>query len=410
VSAEAFVYEAIRTPRGRGKPDGALHDVTPTELVVGLLHELERRHTRLDPGAVDDVVLGIVTPIKDQGADLARTAVLVAGWPDTVGGVQLNRFCSSGLEAVNQAAARVRSGWEGLIVGGGVESMSRVPMGSDGGAWMDDPSIAAATGFVPQGVSADLIATIEGFSRDDVDAYAVRSQQRAAAAWQAGAFARSVVPVLDRSRSVVLQRDEHIRPGTSMESLAGLKPSFAGLGDRYDGIALSKYGVGGSHGPGVQAIDHVHTAGNSSGIVDGAALVLVGSAEAGERQGLTPRGRIVAAAVSGSEPTIMLTGPAPAARKALAIAGLAVEDLDLVEMNEAFAAAVLRFQRDLGVDDERLNVNGGAIALGHPLGATGAMLLGTVLDELDRRDGRYGLVTLCVGGGMGVATVVERLP
>jgi acetyl-CoA C-acetyltransferase len=409
MSTEAVVYEAIRTPRGRGKPDGALHEVTPVQLVVGLLHELERRHPVLDPSGVDDVVLGVVTPIRDQGADLARTAVLVAGWPDTVGGVQLNRFCSSGLEAVNQAAARVRSGWEGLIVAGGVESMSRVPMGSDGGAWMDDPEVAAATGFVPQGVSADLIATIEGFSRGDVDAYAVRSQQRAAAAWSSGAFDRSVVPVLDASGSVVLQRDEHMRPGTTMESLAGLKASFAGVGDRFDGVALRKYGVGRTHGPGVGAIEHVHTAGNSSGIVDGAALVLVGSEEAGRRHGLRPRGRIVSAAVSGSEPTIMLTGPAPAARKALALAGLTVADLDLVEMNEAFAAAVLRLQRDLDVDDDRLNVNGGAIALGHPLGATGAMLLGTVLDELDRRDGRYGLVTLCVGGGMGVATVVERL-
>jgi acetyl-CoA C-acetyltransferase len=409
MSAEAFVYEAIRTPRGRGKADGALHEVSPVDLVVGLLHELQRRQPGLDPAGVDDVVLGIVTPINDQGADLARTAVLMAGWPDTVGGVQLNRFCSSGLEAVNQAAARVRSGWESLVVAGGVESMSRVPMGSDGGAWMHDPEVARATGFVPQGVSADLIATIEGYRREDVDGYAVRSQQRAAAAWGSGAFDRSVIPGVGRAGTGVLQRDEHLRPGSTMESLAGLKPSFAGLGDRFDAIALGKYGVGRSHGPGVEAIEHVHTAGNSSGIVDGAAIVLVGSAEAGERHGLTPRARIVAAAVSGSEPTIMLTGPAPAARKALALAGLAPGDLDLVEMNEAFAAAVLRFQRDLGIDDDRLNVNGGAIALGHPLGATGAMLLGTVIDELERRDGRYGLVTLCVGGGMGVATVVERL-
>jgi acetyl-CoA C-acetyltransferase len=409
MSAEAFVYEAIRTPRGRGKADGALHEVSPVDLVVGLLHELQRRQPGLDPAGVDDVVLGIVTPINDQGADLARTAVLMAGWPDTVGGVQLNRFCSSGLEAVNQAAARVRSGWESLVVAGGVESMSRVPMGSDGGAWMHDPEVARVTGFVPQGVSADLIATIEGYRREDVDGYAVRSQPRAAAAWGSGAFDRSVVPVVGRAGTVVLQRDEHLRPGTTMESLAGLKPSFAGPGDRFDAIALGKYGVGRSHGPGVEAIEHVHTAGNSSGIVDGAAVVLVGSAEAGERHGLTPRARIVAAAVSGSEPTIMLTGPAPAARKALALAGLASADLDLVEMNEAFAAAVLRFQHDLGIDDDRLNVNGGAIALGHPLGATGAMLLGTVIDELERRDGRYGLVTLCVGGGMGVATVVERL-
>jgi acetyl-CoA C-acetyltransferase len=409
MSAEAFVYQAIRTPRGRGKANGALHEVTPVDLVVGLLHELSRRQPGLDPAGVDDVVLGVVTPINDQGADLARTAVLMAGWPDTVGGVQLNRFCSSGLEAVNQAAARVRSGWESLIVAGGVESMSRVPMGSDGGAWMNDPEIARATGFVPQGVSADLIATIEGFSREDVDGYAVRSQQRAAQAWSSGAFGASVVPVVDRAGAVVLQRDEHPRPETTLESLAGLKPSFAGLGDRFDAIALAKYGVGQALGPGVESINHVHTAGNSSGIVDGAALVLVGSAEAGERHGLTPKARIVSVGVSGSEPTIMLTGPAPAARKALALAGLTADDLDLVEMNEAFAAAVLRFQRDLGIDDERLNVNGGAIALGHPLGATGAMLLGTVIDELERRDGRYGLITLCVGGGMGVATIVERL-
>jgi acetyl-CoA C-acetyltransferase len=409
VSSEAFVYQAIRTPRGRGKANGALYDVTPVDLVVGLLHELERRQPGLEPAGVDDVVLGVVTPINDQGADLARTAVLMAGWPDTVGGVQLNRFCSSGLEAVNQAAARVRSGWESLIVAGGVESMSRVPMGSDGGAWMNDPEIARATGFVPQGVSADLIATIEGFSREDVDGYAVRSQQRAAQAWSSGAFGASVVPVVDRAGTIVLQRDEYPRPETTLESLGGLKPSFAGLGDRFDAIALAKYGVGQALGPGVESINHVHTAGNSSGIVDGAALVLVGSAEAGERHGLTPRARIVSVGVSGSEPTIMLTGPAPAARKALALAGLTADDLDLVEMNEAFAAAVLRFQRDLGVDDERLNINGGAIALGHPLGATGAMLLGTVIDELERRDGRYGLITLCVGGGMGVATIVERL-
>jgi acetyl-CoA C-acetyltransferase len=409
MTTEAFIYEPIRTPRGRGKVNGALHHITPVNLVVGLLHELVRRNPRLDPAGVDDVILGVVTPIADQGADIARTAVLVAGWPDTVGGVQLNRFCASGLEAVNQAAARVRSGWEDLIVAGGVESMSRVPMGSDGGAWMDDPEVARSTGFVPQGVSADLIATLEGFSRPDVDAYAARSQQRAAAAWASGAFDRSVVPVVDGAGTVVLQRDEHMRPDTTVESLGGLKPSFAGLGDRFDGIALSKYGVGQGHGPGVESIDHVHTAGNSSGIVDGASLMLVGSAEAGRRHGLVPRARVVAAAVSGSEPTIMLTGPAPAAQKALALAGLTADDLDLVEMNEAFSAAVLRFQRDLGIADDRLNVNGGAIALGHPLGATGAMLLGTLADELDRRQARRALATLCVGGGMGVATIIERI-
>ncbi|MEV7085024.1 acetyl-CoA C-acetyltransferase [Streptomyces sp. NPDC093085] len=404
MTTEAFVYEAIRTPRGRGKADGALHGTKPIDLVVGLIHELRRRLPGLDPAAVDDIVLGVVSPLGDQGSDIARIAAVAAGLPDTVAGVQENRFCASGLEAVNLAAAKIRSGWEDLVLAGGVESMSRVPMGSDGGAWAMDPMTSLAVGFAPQGVGADLIATLSGYGRRDVDAFAVRSQELAAEAWKDGRFARSVVPVRDRNGLTVLDRDEHPRPGTTLESLARLKPSFAAIGDQggFDAVALRKYHW-------VEKIDHVHHAGNSSGIVDGAALVAIGSAETGERYGLTPRARIVSAAVSGSEPTIMLTGPAPATRKALAKAGLAIEDIDLVEINEAFAAVVLRFVDDLGVPMEKVNVNGGAIALGHPLGATGAMILGTLVDELERRDLRYGLATLCVGGGMGVATVVERV-
>jgi acetyl-CoA C-acetyltransferase len=404
LSTDAYVYDAVRTPRGRGKANGSLHGTKPIDLVVGLIHELRRRLPDLDPGAIDDVVLGVVSPIGDQGSDIARIAAVAAGLPDTVAGVQENRFCASGLEAVNLAAAKVRSGWEDLILAGGVESMSRVAIGSDGGAWAMDPMTSFDTGFVPQGIGADLIATLGGWSRHDVDAYASLSQERAAEAWKEGRFARSVVPVRDRNGLVVLDHDEHMRPGTTPESLAGLKPSFAAIGDAggFDAVALQKYHW-------VERIDHVHHAGNSSGIVDGAALVVIGSREVGERYGLTPRARIVSAAVSGSEPTIMLTGPAPASRKALAKAGLAIEDIDLVEMNEAFAAVVLRFASDMGVGIDKVNVNGGAIAFGHPLGATGAMILGTLLDELERRDQRYGLATLCVGGGMGVATVVERL-
>ncbi|MFI6039122.1 acetyl-CoA C-acetyltransferase [Streptomyces sp. NPDC051315] len=404
MSTEAYVYDAIRTPRGRGKADGALHGTKPIDLVVGLIHETLRRFPDLDPGAIDDIVLGVVSPLGDQGADIARTAALLAGLPETVAGVQENRFCASGLEAVNLAATKVRSGWEDLVLAGGVESMSRVPMGSDGGAWALDPRTSHATGFVPQGIGADLIATLEGFSRHDVDSYAALSQERAAAAWKDGRFDRSVVPVRDRNGLLVLDRDEHIRPGTTAESLAGLKPSFARTGELagFDAVALQKYHW-------VETIDHVHHAGNSSGIVDGAALVAIGSKQAGERHGLTPRARIVSAAVSGADPTIMLTGPAPASRKALAKAGLTVEDIDLVEINEAFAAVVLRYVKDLGLSLDRVNVNGGAIAMGHPLGATGAMILGTLVDELERRDLRYGLATLCVGGGMGIATVVERL-
>ncbi|MEE1770724.1 acetyl-CoA C-acetyltransferase [Streptomyces sp. JV185] len=404
MSTEAFVYDAIRTPRGRGKANGALHGTKPIDLVVGLIHELRSRFPGLDPAAVDDIVLGVVSPLGDQGSDIARIAAIAAGLPDTVAGVQENRFCASGLEAVNLAAAKVRSGWEDLVLAGGVESMSRVPMGSDGGAWAMDPMTNFETGFAPQGVGADLIATIEGFSRRDVDEFAALSQERAAEAWKEGRFARSVVPVKDRNGLVVLDHDEHMRPGTTADSLAALKPSFAAIGEMggFDAVALQKYHW-------VEKIDHVHHAGNSSGIVDGAALVAIGNKEVGERYGLTPRARIVSAAVSGSEPTIMLTGPAPATRKALAKAGLTIDDIDLVEINEAFAGVVLRFARDMDLPLDRINVNGGAIALGHPLGATGAMILGTLIDELERRDRRYGLATLCVGGGMGIATVIERL-
>ncbi|MCX5144361.1 MULTISPECIES: acetyl-CoA C-acetyltransferase [unclassified Streptomyces] len=404
MSTEAFVYDAIRTPRGRGKANGALHGTKPIDLVVGLIHELRDRFPGLDPAAVDDIVLGVVSPLGDQGSDIARIAAIAAGLPDTVAGVQENRFCASGLEAVNMAAAKIRSGWEDLILAGGVESMSRVPMGSDGGAWAMDPMTNYETGFAPQGVGADLIATIEGFSRRDVDEFAALSQERAAEAWKDNRFARSVVPVKDRNGLVVLDHDEHMRPGTTADSLASLKPSFATIGEMggFDAVALQKYHW-------VEKIDHVHHAGNSSGIVDGAALVAIGSKEIGERYGLTPRARIVSAAVSGSEPTIMLTGPAPATRKALAKAGLTIDDIDLVEINEAFAGVVLRFARDMGLSLDKINVNGGAIALGHPLGATGAMILGTLIDELERQDKRYGLATLCVGGGMGIATVIERL-
>jgi acetyl-CoA C-acetyltransferase len=401
---QAFVYDAIRTPRGKGKRNGSLYEVKPVDLVVGLLDEITVRNPGLDPNRVDDVVLGIVSPLGDQGGDLAKTAALVAGYPETVAGVQLNRFCASGLEAVNQAAARVRSGFEDLILAGGVESMSRVPMGSDGGPWAMDPATALATSFVPQGIGADLIATLEGFSRTDVDTFAAESQARAAKAQANGYFDRSVVPVKDMNGLTILDRDEFIRPGTTVESLASLKPSFAQIGDQggFDSVALEKYHW-------VEEIDHVHHAGNSSGIVDGAALVAIGTEEVGRELGLTPRARILAAAVSGSDPTIMLTGPAPASRKALAKAGLRPSDVDLYEINEAFAAVAMRYMRDLDLPHEKVNVNGGAIAMGHPLGATGAMILGTLIDELERRDLRYGLATLCVGGGMGIATVVERI-
>ena len=401
---EAFVYDAVRTPRGRGKSTGALHSVKPVSLVVGLIDEIRRRHPGLDPAQLDDLVLGVVSPVGEQGADIARTAALTAGLPRTVAGVQVNRFCASGLEAVNLAAQKVASGWEDLVLAGGVESMSRVPMGSDGGAWAMDPMTALDTGFAPQGIGADLIATLAGWDREDVDRYAATSHARAAKAWADGRFDGSVAAVRDLNGTVLLETDELVRPGTTVESLAGLKPAFAGIGANggFDAVALNRYHW-------LEAIDHVHTAGNTSGIVDGAALVLVGSEEAGRRNGLTPRARIVSTALSGDEPTIMLTGPAPATRRALAKAGLEASAVDLVEMNEAFAAVVLRFMKDTGFDHEQVNVNGGAIAMGHPLGATGAILVGTLVDELERRQDRYGLVTLCVGGGMGIATVLERL-
>jgi len=403
-NTEALVFDAIRTPRGKGKVNGSLHTVKPVDLVVGLMHEMLARNETLDPKRFDDVVLGCVTPVGDQGADIAKTAAIKAGLPDTVAGVQLNRFCASGLEAVNIAAQKVASGWEDLVLAGGVESMSRVPMGTDGGAWAMDPETSYDTSFIPQGVGADLIATVEEFSREDVDAYATRSQQRAAAAQAEGRFKDSVVPVLDINDNVVLDRDEFIRPDTTVETLARLKPSFEMIGEMggFDAVALQKYHW-------IEKIDHVHTPGNSSGIVDGASLMAIGNEQTGREQGLTPKARILATAVSGAEPTIMLTGPAPASRKALQKAGLTVDDLDLVEINEAFAAVVLRFVRDMGLDMSKVNVNGGAIAMGHPLGATGAMILGTLIDELHRTGGKYGLATLCVGGGMGIATVVEAI-
>jgi acetyl-CoA C-acetyltransferase len=403
-ATEALVFDAVRTPRGKGKSNGSLHTTKPVDLVVGLIHETLARNGQLDPNRIDDVVLGCVTPIGDQGADIAKTAAIKAGLPHTVAGVQLNRFCASGLEAVNIAAQKVASGWEDLVLAGGVESMSRVPMGSDGGAWAMDPETNYDTAFIPQGVGADLIATVEGFSRDDVDAYAVRSQERAATAQAEGRFDKSVIPVVDLNDNVVLERDEFIRPGTTVETLAGLKPSFAMMGEHggFDAVALQKYHW-------VEAINHVHTPGNSSGIVDGATLLAIGNEKTGSELGLKPRARILATAVSGADPTIMLTGPAPASRKALAKAGLTIDDIDLIEMNEAFAAVVLRFVKDMDADMEKVNVNGGAIAMGHPLGATGGMILGTLIDELERTEQRYGLATLCIGGGMGIATVVERV-
>lgn len=404
MSTEAFVYDAIRTPRGRGKSTGSLHGTKPVSLVVGLIDELRRRHPDLDPAAIEDIVLGVVTPIGDQGMDIAKTAAMAAGLPDTVAGVQLNRFCASGLEAVNTAAQKVRAGWDQLVLAGGVESMSRVKMGSDGGAWAMDPETSYQTYFIPQGISADLIATIEGFSREDVDRYALQSQERAAKAWAGGYFAKSVIPVTDRNGMVVLDHDEHMRPDSTIDGLGKLPTSFDAIGEMggFDAVALQKYHW-------VEKINHVHGPGNSSGIVDGASLVLVGSERIGTEYGLAPRARIVATATTGADPTIMLTGPVPATRKALATAGLAVDDIDLFEMNEAFASAVLKFAKELHIPADRLNVNGGAIAMGHPLGATGAMLVGTMVDELERRDARRALVTLCIGSGMGLATIIERV-
>jgi acetyl-CoA C-acetyltransferase len=398
---EAYIYDAIRTPRGKGKRDGSLHSVKPVSLVSGLMRELQSRH-QLDTSLIDDVVMGCVTPVGDQGADIAKVAALTAGWDWKVAGVQLNRFCASGLEAVNLAAQKVRSGWEDLVVAGGVESMSRVPMGSDGGAWSLDPETSFRTDFLPQGIGADLIAMLDGYTREQVDAYALRSQRKAAAARAEGRF-RCVVPVRDQNGLAILAEDEFIKPTTTLETLGGLKASFEAAGKMgFDQVALRKY-------PQLERIVHIHTAGNSSGIVDGAALALIGSKAAGHRQGLKPRARVLVTAVTGADPTIMLTGPAPAARKALHKAGLSIADIDLFEVNEAFASVVMRFMTEMRVPEEKVNVNGGAIALGHPLGATGCMLLGTLLDELEARDLKRGLVTLCVGGGMGIATIIERV-
>jgi len=399
---EAYIFDAVRTPRGKGKKDGALYSVKPVQLVAGLLNALQVRND-LDTSQVDDIVLGCVTPVGDQGADIAKTGAMVADWDVSVAGVQLNRFCASGLEAVNLGAMKVRSGFEDLVVVGGVESMSRVPMGSDGGAWVMDPETNMHSNFVPQGIGADLIATLEGFSRADVDAFALRSQQKAARASADGSFARSLVPVTDQNGIVLLDHDEFIRADSTLEGLGKLKPSFEMMGQMgFDATALRVY----SH---VERIEHVHTPGNSSGIVDGAALMLIGSEAKGKELGLKPRARIVAAAVTSTDPTIMLTGPAPATRKALAKAGLSIDDIDLFEVNEAFASVVMKFMKDMGVSEGKVNVNGGSIAMGHPLGATGCAILGTLLDELEKRQLRYGLATLCVGGGMGIATIIERV-
>ena len=399
---EAYIFDAVRTPRGKGKKDGALYSVKPVDLVAGLLRALEARN-KLDTSQVDDIVLGCVTPVGDQGADIAKTAAFVADWDESVSGVQLNRFCASGLEAVNLGAMKVRSGFEDLVVVGGVESMSRVPMGSDGGAWVMDPATNMHTNFVPQGIGADLIATLEGFSRADVDGFAMRSQQKAARASADGSFGKSLIPVTDQNGIVILDHDEFIRGDSTVEGLGKLKPSFEMMGQMgFDASALRKY----SH---VEKINHVHTPGNSSGIVDGAALMLIGSEAKGKELGLKARGRIVATAVTSTDPTIMLTGPAPATRKALAKAGLSVSDIDLFEVNEAFASVVMKFMKEMGVSEDKVNVNGGSIAMGHPLGATGCAILGTLLDELEKRNLRYGLATLCVGGGMGIATIIERI-
>ena len=400
--SDAYIYDHVRTPRGKGKKDGRLHQATPVWLLRTLFQALQQR-LALDTALVDDVVLGCVTPVGEQGADIARTAVLDADWAQTVAGVTQSRFCASGLESVNLAAAKVKSGWEDLVVAGGVESMSRWPMGSDGGAWALDPRVNQKLGFAPQGIGADLIATLEGWGRADVDAFALRSHQCAAVARADGRFSRSVVPVRDIAGLLMLDHDETIRPEASLEAMASLKPSFAQMGAMgFDATALRKYTT-------VERIDHVHHAGNSSGIVDGAALMLVGSKAGGEAAGLKPRARIRAAAVIGSEPTIMLTGPTPACRKALAKAGMSPQDVDLWEINEAFAVVPMKTARDLGLDMDRVNVNGGSIAMGHPLGATGCILLGTLLDELERRDLSTGAATLCVGGGMGIATIIERV-
>ncbi|MCF2571606.1 acetyl-CoA C-acetyltransferase [Brevibacterium sp. UCMA 11754] len=401
--SEAYIYDAVRTPRGKNR-GGALHSVKPIDLVTGLIGALRERNPDLDDKAIDDMVLGVVSPVGEQGGDIARTAALVAGLDESVAGVQVNRFCASGLEAVNIAAQKVGSGFENLVLAGGVESMSRVPLGSDGGAWAQDPTTNFDTYFVPQGISADLIATTEGFSRTDIDEFAEESQKRAANAWKNGYFEKSIVPVKDINGVTLLDTDEHMRPGSTVESLSKLSPAFTKVAAQagFDEVALQKYHW-------VEEIDHVHTAANSSGIVDGASLVIIGDDDVGQTMNMKPRARIVSTAVTGSEPTIMLTGPTPATQKALDKAGLTVEDIDLFELNEAFGAVVLKWMKDLNIPHDKVNVNGGAIAMGHPLGATGAMILGTVLDELERRDLQRGLVTLCIGGGMGIATIIERV-
>jgi len=400
---EAFIYDAVRSPRGRGKADGSLHEVTALNLAAQTLAAVKDRN-KLDPALVDDVVLGCVDPVGEAGGDIARAAALVAGFGDGVPGIQINRFCASGLDAVNFAAAEVMSGQHEMTIGGGAESMSRVGIGASGGAWPVDPSIAVTTYFLPQGISADLIATKYGFSRDDVDAYAVESQKRAAKAWDEGRFKKSIVPIKDVNGLTILAKDEHMRPGTTMQTLAALQPSFVQMGEMagFDAVAVQRY-------PEVEAVNHVHTPGNSSGIVDGAAAVLIGSKASGKAAGLKPRARIRQFANVGSEPSIMLTGPIPVTEKVLKKAGMTKKDIDLWELNEAFASVVLRYMQALNVPHDKINVNGGAIAMGHPLGATGAMILGTVLDELERRNLSTALVTLCIGVGMGTATIIERV-
>lgn len=402
--ADAYIFDAIRTPRGKGKKNGSLHEVTALSLVQQQLEALRDRND-LDTSKVDDIILGCVSPVGEQGADIARTGAIAAGYHEDVPGVQINRFCASGLEASNMAAMKVMSGMSDMVIGGGVEAMSRVPMGSDGGALVVDPTLAYDHALVPQGISADLIATLNGFSRDDVDAYAVESQKRAAKAWDEGRFEKSIVPVKDQLGAVILDHDEHMRPQTDMQSLGSLNPAFQGMGEvmpGMNGVAIQKY-------PEIEKINHVHHAGNSSGIVDGASVLLFGSKEAGEAQGLKPRARIKAVASIGSEPTIMLTGPEFVTQKVLKLAGMSVDDIDIYELNEAFASVVMRMMKALNINHDKMNVNGGAIAMGHPLGATGAMILGTMVDELERSDKETALVTLCVGGGMGTATIIERV-
>jgi len=401
---EAFIYDAVRTPRGKGKPGGSLHTAKPVDLLSGLIEAIIERNPGIDPNRISDVIAGCVTPVGDQGMDIARTAALNAGLPYTATGLQVNRYCASGLTAVNLGAQKIRSGWDDLVFVGGVESMSRVPMGSDGGALAMDPASNFYNDFIPQGISADIIASLDGLSREDLDAFAARSHERASKAWEEGRFDRTVVPVKDQNGITLLDRDETIRPGTTVEGLSGLKPAFAMIGDQggFDAVAQTKY-------PQLERINHLHHAGNSSGIVDGAALLAIGSEQAGKDFDLTPRARVVSVATSGVEPTIMLTAPAPASRAALAKAGLKPEDIDIWEINEAFSSVVLRAQRELNIPDEKLNVSGGAIAMGHPLGATGAIITGTAVDELHRTGGRYALITLCVAAGMGVATIIERV-